>query len=953
MSQRPNAPTCQTPATTARPRVMFAVIAALLAGCFGVDSASAQVSNLDDQRFIKGLRERGMKDLIVHFLDKNPIKDPLLGLEIQIEMAKLTSEDEKLPAEDRAAAFDRVRPLYEDLLKKAPFTHWKRPIWATDMVQWDYESLLRARHVNTADFIEFGGASGSNQKQKNLFKEIAPADATYMDEASLDMFTSQGELPKRRDFQKEFVNNGNWDELGTYADLNLPFYKAMALRYAALLDPKQKKEIAQVAGKTFDQLLGDADADLKRLGAKNDLPPGTKAKIYGLHGRIKIARKQADAAIKLLDKAMAIKEIAPFEKLIGLLAKSQALELKKDKAGALKAIEDAKKLVKDEKAGIKNPINLILVYARQRALTGEDSVWGDLLNDDMIKDDAGLRAAVQGYVNELLVDPNADPGDIDENATPEKILATADGLLQKAAPHLQEAKLAKAQNNAQEEAAHRKKAAEFLTPATQILTKLAAREKITPGQRAKALFKLGVHQFQLGRRAEAARAWITVAADHADQPEAETAIGHGTIASLEIYNQIDKKNPTFIALVNDALTTLMAKYPHLPAAKQHTYTLGAFLRENDRYEEAVVAYKTVPQDHPFFADAKYELGVALSQQMAVTVADADRLTKANQAKLALAEAERALKAAQAGAQGDRAKSLKQKMSDAVLRRAEAMIELDQNGEASAMLRDYDKQFADLPNMVKEARKANIKVLVNLNSVDQAYAEAQKLGTQYPDEGGPLFNELLGLLNKRREQLVILNKDAEAKQVADQAAEIARSIVVWAERQPEFKDNLKPFQLILARQLVIAGKGPEALAMFDKLQSAPNADKDADIIFGRAEAAFMVAATETDAEKQIALEREAMKGAAKIANLTKEPKDEQPVWWKAWVVINQIIDRRYDRAKAEGKEEEMGKHSINIFGSIRKLELRDKNFGTKHHGDKDIKATLQRLLNKHRPKASGG
>lgn len=928
---------------------MCAVIAALLVGCLGESTASAQASNLDDQRFIKGLRERGMKDLIVHFLDQNPIDDPLISLEIQIEMAKLTAEDEKLPAEDRATAFDRVRPLYVDLLKKAPFTHWKRPIWATDMVQWDYESLLRARHVNTADFIEFGGASGSNQKQKNLFNEIAPDDATYMDEASLDMFTSQGELPKRKKFQQEFVNNGKWDELGTYADLNLPFYKAMALRYAALLDAKQKKEIAQVAGKTFDQLLGDADADLKRLGDKDDLPPGTLAKIYGLHGRIKIARKQADAAIKLLDKAMAIKEIAPFEKLIGLLAKSQALELKKDKSGALKVIEDAKKLVKDEKNGIKNPINLILVYARQRAVTGEDAVWGELLNDDMIAGDAGLRAAVQTYVNGLLIDPDADPAELGDDATPEKILAAADAALQKATPHLQQAKQAKAQKNTQEEAAHMKDAAAILKPAAAMLLRLSEREKIAPAQRAKALFKLGVIDFQRGQRVEAAQSWVTVAADHSDQPEAETAIQYGVTASLEVYNQIDKTNPTFIKLVDDALTTLMAKYPHLPAAKQHTYTLGAFYLENDRFEDAAAAYKTVSKDHPFFADAKYELGAALSKQMEVTTVPADRLARANEAKLALAEAQRTLKAAQSAAQGARAKSLKVKMADATLRSAEAMIELDQNGEASALLREYDKQFADLPEMVKEARKANIKVLVNLNSIDQAVAQVKKLVQQFPNEGGPLINEVLSLLNKRREQLVMLNKETEAQKVADDAVDLAGSLLEWAKTQADLKGNLQPFQLILARQLVIAGKGPEALALFDKLQSAPGAEKDAAIIFGRAEAAFMVAATESDEAKRTALETAANKGASKIINLVEDGA-EKPTWWRAWVIVISLQDRKFERAKAAEDKDAMEEYRSTIYSRTMILRNMDKNLGAKF--DPDIKATLQRLLNKHRPKAGG-
>lgn len=934
---------------------MFAAIAALLVGSFAAAPADAQVSNLDDQRFIKGLRERGMKDLIVHFLDNNPIDDPLISLEIQIEMAKLTAEDEKLPPEDRATAFDRVRPLYIDLLKKAPFTHWKRPIWATDMVQWDYETFLRARHVNTADFVEFGGATGTNAKQKNLFNEIAPADTTFMDEAGLDMFAIKGEKPKMRKFQQLFVNNGNWDQITNYDELNLPFYKAMALRYGGLLDEKQKKQIAQVAGKTFDQLLGDADADLKRLGGKDELPAATRAKIWSLHGRIKVARKQADPAIALLDKAITTKDIAPFEKLVSLLAKSQALELKKDTAGALKAIEDAKKLVKDEKAGIKNPINLILVYARQRALTGKDAVWGELLNDDMIKDDPGLRAAVQSYVNELLIDPNADPEalakDLGEDATPEKILAAADALLAQATPHLQQAKQAKAQNNTQEEAAHMKAANEFLKPAATILTKLAAREKIEPAQRAKALFKLGVIEFQRGQRVEGARAWITVAAEHSDQPEAGDAIKYGVIASLEVYNQIDKKNPTFIKLVDDALHTLMEKYPRTAQAKEHTYTLGAFLREQDRFEEAVAAFKNVPEDHPLYPDAKYELGVSLSKQMEQTVAENERAAKANEAKLALAAAERAIKAVLTGSiPTERGKSLRQKWADAVLRQAEAMIALNQNGEASNKLRDFDKQFAEFPEMVKEARKANIKVLANLNNIEQAFAEAKKLAAQFPDEGGPLFNEVLSLLNKRRDQLLLLSKDAEAQKIADQAADIARSLLAWAKTQPDLKDNLTPFELILARQLVIAGKGAEALAIFDKLQSVPGGEDNADIIFGRAEASFMVAANEPDPEKQAALEKEAMKGAAKIANRTADPKHEKAVWWRAWVIINSIEDRRFDRARAAGDEDAMTKHTGNVWVSVNKLNRSDKNFGAKF--DPDIKAVLQRLLNKHRPKSAG-
>ena len=349
---------------------------------------------------LEGVAVVGEADAPIRF-DINSAKDPLVRLEILIRIFKLSSTDKIRPREERAAAFDRVRPLYEALLKKAPHAHWKRPIWATDMVQWDYEILLPARHANTADFVEFGGGFATNTEQMDLFSEIAFADVMFMENAGLDAFSKQDELFRNRDFNSEIVTTGKRNTINAYCDLNLPFYKSMAVRYAALLDDDQKGLIAEVAGATFEQLLEDADGDLKRLGDKDSLPAATKAKIYSLHGRIKIARKQPGPAIALLDKAMAIKEIAPFEKLVSLFAKSQALELKKDSAGAMKAIEDAKELVKDEKAGINSPINLILVFARQRALTGKDDVWQEMLQEPMFANNPNLPVQANKW-SELL-----------------------------------------------------------------------------------------------------------------------------------------------------------------------------------------------------------------------------------------------------------------------------------------------------------------------------------------------------------------------------------------------------------------------------------------------------------------------------------------------------------------------------------------------------------------------
>ena len=186
-------------------------------------TSQAQLSNLDDARFIKGLADRNMPDLLLHFLESADIKDPVMLAEIKISQAKLVFGNPNLNEQQQAEGPIVVIDGYRKLIKDNP-THYKRLQWKVELAEYILLTVLPLRYRQADSFYEFGVAGG---EQKEQYETLVAEMVAMLKTAREDWFILQGDLPRRADFEFKFVNTGEWRRIrDEIAKLKLPFYSA-------------------------------------------------------------------------------------------------------------------------------------------------------------------------------------------------------------------------------------------------------------------------------------------------------------------------------------------------------------------------------------------------------------------------------------------------------------------------------------------------------------------------------------------------------------------------------------------------------------------------------------------------------------------------------------------------------------------------------------------------------
>lgn len=876
--------------------------------------AHAQLNRLDDARFIQGLRERHMKELLLYYLDKNPPSDPVQLAEIKIEQQMLRVEDDKAAPQVRAAAVDDVLNAYRELLKVAPFSHHKQPIWKTDMAKFILETALPFKYVNAAEFVEFGEPT---KAQRKAFDDLAAEAGDIMDEAGDDLFRLMGDLPRRRNFVNDFDNTGFWAMLrDEVAGLSVPFYKSWAFYESSMVS---KPKDAQ-------RRLAAAREELTRLLAGGKLSPAGKVQAESLLGRVLIKLNAADKALEHLD--VAIKD-APKDSMIQLtaeLAKTEALhQLKKD--------SDAINLVHELETKVpasQSPVLLILTYDREFAISGDQSVYPRLFNSS---EAAQWKPTIEKYVNDRIVERSAatpkDPSKLASMA-PLEVLANADAMTAQA----NDLKAKAGEATDKEEAKKlRGQANDIYKKVEEALKDFLARDDktIDDTMRAQALFKQGVAFYQHGMLFDAATALVELVEKYPKDPQAAQAAEYAVLLAQEVYSQ-HKDNDKAIAVYDKALKGLLTNFPDSPKAPTMWYTRGVFLREQKRYDEAVEAYEKVPQNQEFYISAAYEslyCRVVLWREMPAgnerTAASDVIINKAN-------DALRLFDTIIPKTRGDRAKTLLHNQGDTLLLQAEVMAAAGQAAKAFTALTDFDVKYAQFPDLVTSKRQMAISILVQLGRVAEARNEIEKYINVHPDEGGPMIKSVLDRINEMTRQARLRNAPDEAKKLAETGMDLGQFLLDWAKRQPQYANDPKAmsaFNLILVDQLLNAEKFDEALKIYDDLYQKTGGDSNIDVLYGRGRALFHLEKYD-DAKAML----------SKI--LTLAPDKSSPIVWDCWVMYLTIMDKDRE-ALAKTDEKAAGETQRKIFTSILKLERFDKELGGGRY-----KEALKRLELRNQP-----
>jgi hypothetical protein len=892
-------------------------------------AAAQEGDTISDEAFLRGLSEMGLGDVVLE-IAKNPPSDPMeaAGLRDALISAYLPT----LKAQGGLPGFfqgvDMIIDYQKQLLNDdANKDYWARPVWMADFAQQMMFSAL-PEVQQAGDFALVGFPNANQRKIVDIVAETAYDQLRRADD---EKFRLTAILRADPDFALKYINTGYWDQLKTYGDLNIPFYRAWSIVYL-LTQPDdgsyfaaQKK--AGVAPKNARaMLITQATVDLQTVLDKADalaLADDTRARALMLRGHLAIEQGKYEQAVDALVKAGSFKDATAYTKLLVDLSRAKALQ----KSGKVKAMSDLLDSLRSNEAAKDNPLAQLLISDRvffvhydqalkltdpekQRPLLADAfAVYDRLLAGDVLGD---WKDAIRGFIEERYKDQV--PAGVPANKLPPTLrFAKIRGLVEQGE-----------RLNANGQAAEAKAAyEEAIATAKEFLES----DDLSKAIRAETMYYMGFAQLRAGQAGYAAQTMINVGEQFPDTEWGERAISIAVVNLTKPLYQRSRDNDVVKTLYERSLIVLIDKYPTTELAKLSTYDLAAFYRETSEYAKAVEAYTKMPTDHPAYIAGQYEKVACLGALWADAPAGGAKVAQAEGLLPVIGDFERIAGAALRRATPDQREQIRQNIASAKLLKGSLLIEsMKLPDEASKIVDEVESDYGNIASIKPRILRLRIRVFQIKGEYKKAEDALNKYMVTNPDQAGPLGLAVLTALIGQIEELSESKaSQAEINKLADVAENLAEKIVLpWAEKQPDLDAEQKmAYDLIPAQAEKAAGRAQDALNRYNAIvrKYGKLASNNIDVLIGQAESYNML--------KQYG-------SASRIFNRIIKHYQEQGIakdsaFWHSYMRVMQMVD-----AQTTGKNPD-------IFLKIGNIERANPDLG----GD-PYASVLRELREKHRP-----
>lgn len=909
------------------------VVLSLAPGLLGpAVTTEAALSDLDQATLIDTLAREGMGELLEH-LGQRPPGDAIAQKLLQIALLRVAYANPKAERPQQIAAFDRMADGMRDLIQEHP-DHHQRPVWQTDLASMLMFDYLQALHSYAGEFYEFGVPTTD---QRRAFESVVAQALESLVDADLRFFHLKADLPRQADHAAKRVETGLWDKMiKEYYETKTQFLLAHAAYFTTLLNddhayfknlnnpriPRQRKDPHQER----DRLRALAIERLAPLVADETDPFRIRLPSACLAGRATVGQpKSLDLAIEKLD-AVIRDDGDGVNGLLSQLAKSSALSqaTQSDKARRLLAGLWDHPLVKQDLL-----LRLLVVdrthlfeldhalaqpkEQRRAQIAKAYEVYEKLLSDP------GLGQNTQGLRNYIYARwESMVQGVADLSNLPDAVLAAACELARLRGHALvQEAQQLEEGGNEQEAAERLAQAKPYLNQTARIGSQLLDRTDLTREVRSSAMFNVAMANYLLAETDTdqllvATDMWTALAQQMPDQPIAEQAIATAVTVLRPLYT-LQPRPPGPAQAYERAAAVLFDKFPtSAPADLERVHYAYYVLAPQGRNAEAARLLAKAPRGHTLYFEAQREMLVNLRKVFIASEKVADRSAAR---KDVLEHAQRVIRQAKALP----ADTDSQQLQDARKAHGTAQLILvdmaldEQNvDQALGLLDGFDKDFADEPDLVRQALSKGIVALAGAAQFGSLVNQAKQMMALFPNDAAAVIDGVLTDLTAQIDQLraaahrgqVQREVDSmlqRAKGLAEAAQMLAELLLDWAVRQNYTETDLVPFKLLLARSMILAGRAQPAVDILTPLlEKMPD---DTDLIFAIAEAMFALGD-----------EPSLIKAAEYYDRLIGGIGPPfPPVWWRAWLGRLQIMDR-LNQAVAD------------IPLRVRALELTDANLG---------------------------
>lgn len=931
--------------TPRRTNRIFALLALAMLALMSVplSPAMAQESKLDQSVIIDGLTREGMSELLLHMLEVDPPRNPVVAKKVEIAQLKLqfaqsaeraqemSGQDPEQAAQLQQQAIDAfeeaIRQQQALIDDPANADHVQRAIWQLDLAEMLLFQYLRGVYRNADAFSLYGVPTAEQQEAFEFAVAEATKRAQQADEA---LFELQGKLGRDDQLAAELTSSGlRFRLLDDYGAKRLPFYQAYSAALTARLgddsDYFQNLGSFSAQQKTPEderkRLLQVALEQSRPMADDKSDESGVRTPSMWVRSLALVDFGQPGEAIsEYLDPLMTENREA-FESLLAGLTKTEALLDMKQLGQALDVLAS----LEEHPLVISDPMNRLLVTdmlfrvmmdqaakvpaeQKQEAVAAAYQVYVDMLDNSAVADSKGF---LQGYIYERWA--NDIDADTDPKTLPAVVRLAVGQLARGQGQNLAIIAANEAESEQQAEEL-RSQALEKLERAITMLTPNTA-DGIADDIRAQSMFNLALsHYFKdpqdLGNLLKTTDLLTQLATEMPDQPISEDSISNAIAMLIELHG-LEQRPVGVEPRLNRAMETLLEYFPQSSAADNARFYYGLeILLPAGKTAEAVELFKEVPYTQADYFDARNELlfamldllkekqGAARAQLFNEISTLADQLMNEATGEMEIADLPARRASATRAVAGSR------------IVKARLAILDNKYDEALKFLHGFEQEYANEPGLVAMAFENRIMALMDAGRLKEAGDQSRAMMAAFPDDAAIMIDQVISRLDREIDSLRLRAAEPhraeterqqllmQAQNKAETAALLVEPLVNWAQKQDLNNEQMLPYREMQAKVLRLSGAAESAFDIMKPL--AIEFPKDPGVLTELSEALYAMGqqAYALDKEKGKVLLVQASEGIADpnepgekiggFAQLIKGLKDSRPPeYWNAWMRQLQI------------------------------------------------------------------
>lgn len=824
------------PATVRR----AAIGAVMLSFCIGTTEAQSLDERLDHDRFLRGLGEYRLPDLLRRYAESRGGSDAAQPLLILVAVEEMALNAPGLSSAERLAAIERVLEARERLLG-AHADDPRLAVWKTDQAADLYFRLFGLEALET---IALFGLPSIEQRERTqrLARELEQltdeAEEEILD-AILDLEATPG---YRQDIALQLRRRRLSDE---ERDRRIPFLRGIAsfLHGEYVLDePEARRRAFLLAVETLEPLVERLDGALLR-----------RARLYlGLaHARVG-AFDEAEAFFRALATDPDADVLDVFHaRMGGVLNRA----VQRGPAAGIEALGSVEQrydqptevfqrlILADRRFLFRRELaSAAPASERARLLTEAFNTYLALLDLKTELDPEALRALVFGKLASAA----------DENTPLEQLPAIVT--------------LARAENLAQQ--------SETRAEAIALYEQALARGGLDERGVVIARFGLARAWYLARQPLDAARGFLAIARDHAASSQAERAAELAAAILVEAHRR-SPGDEAVAAQLDETLRLILSRYPMLRDLERWRYELGRFEFGRGRFAEARAALEHIPSSAEVYADSRFMLGSIARGAALAAETPAARVQAWEEAAGVIQRMSRAIEPLRERATGERRRDLQTYLDALRVYEAEAILGQGRAGEAVDRLASLDPAAVDR-SVAAELLAVRIRALHQAGRAEEARREAARFMASIPEQAGRVVPSMLDVLTAEIERLIDLGRESAALEKArEELLPLAQALEAWMRERSMAADMTESILTRIADAYRAAREFEPALRLYDEVLARQPRAREATL--GRAESLF-------------GLERfgEAMELFRRIAADRAEAMDHD--FWLSELRLLQILDR---------------------------------------------------------------